>query len=145
DGWLRTGDLGRIDTQGHLHLFGRKKNMVVTEGGKNVYPEDVEGAFQGIPVKEFCIFAAHALWPREPALRERLVLVARLPDGAALDDALVETLRERNRRLPAYKRVHAALAWDRDFPRTASMKVKRTPLAGEVGADPSRSAALRAL
>src|SRR6478736_1229215 len=40
DGWLRTGDLGKFDPQGHLHLSGRKKNMIVTEEGKNIYPED---------------------------------------------------------------------------------------------------------
>ena len=43
DGWLLTGDLGRFDSSGHLQLFGRKKNMIVTEGGKNIYPEDVGG------------------------------------------------------------------------------------------------------
>jgi long-chain acyl-CoA synthetase len=61
DGWLLTGDLGRLDRTGHLQLFGRKKNMIVTAGGKNVYPEDVEFAFEDIPVKEFCIFAANYL------------------------------------------------------------------------------------
>jgi long-chain acyl-CoA synthetase len=47
DGWLLTGDLGRFDTHGHLQLFGRKKNMIVTEGGKNIYPEDIEATFYG--------------------------------------------------------------------------------------------------
>ena len=42
DGWLMTGDLGRFDPTGHLQLFGRKKNMIVTEEGKNIYPEDIE-------------------------------------------------------------------------------------------------------
>ncbi|HEY7617510.1 MAG TPA: AMP-binding protein, partial [Terriglobales bacterium] len=59
DGWLLTGDLGRLDGSGHLQLFGRKKNMIVTEGGKNIYPEDIEGVFEGLPVKEYCIFAAN--------------------------------------------------------------------------------------
>ena len=42
EGWLLTGDQGRFEGHGHLQLFGRKKNMIVTEGGKNIYPEDIE-------------------------------------------------------------------------------------------------------
>src|SRR5947209_5635705 len=53
DGWLLTGDLGRFESGGHLQLFGRKKNMIVTEGGKNIYPEDIEAVFDGLPVKEY--------------------------------------------------------------------------------------------
>ena len=45
DGWFRTGDLGSIDVSGHLKLIGRLKNMIVTDGGKNIYPEDIEAAF----------------------------------------------------------------------------------------------------
>ena len=47
-GSLMTGDLGRFDSTGHLQLFGRKKNMIVTEEGKNIYPEDVETVFEGL-------------------------------------------------------------------------------------------------
>ena len=46
DGWLLTGDLGRFELSNHLQLLGRKKNMIVTEGGKNIYPEDIESAFE---------------------------------------------------------------------------------------------------
>src|SRR5271169_1549163 len=65
EGWLLTGDLGRFDKHGHLQLFGRKKNMIVTEGGKNIYPEDIETVFDGLPVKEYCVFAANYVWPQE--------------------------------------------------------------------------------
>lgn len=46
DGWFKTGDLGWIDSDGYVMLSGRAKNMIVTEGGKNVYPEEIENAFQ---------------------------------------------------------------------------------------------------
>jgi long-chain acyl-CoA synthetase len=46
EGWLKTGDLGRIDEAGYVYLEGRAKNMIVTEGGKNVYPEEIENRFQ---------------------------------------------------------------------------------------------------
>ena len=46
DGWFRTGDLGWIDSENYLYLAGRAKNMIVTEGGKNVFPEEIENAFQ---------------------------------------------------------------------------------------------------
>src|ERR1700675_1808690 len=62
EGWLLTGDVGRFDKSGHLQLFGRKKNMIVTEGGKNIYPEDIETVLEGLPVKKFCVFAANYVW-----------------------------------------------------------------------------------
>ena len=46
DGWFKTGDLGKLDSEGYLYLAGRAKNMIVTEGGKNVFPEEIENAFQ---------------------------------------------------------------------------------------------------
>jgi long-chain acyl-CoA synthetase len=46
DGWLKTGDLGRIDDNNYVYLEGRAKNLIVTEGGKNVYPEEIENRFQ---------------------------------------------------------------------------------------------------
>jgi long-chain acyl-CoA synthetase len=133
DGWLLTGDLGRFDGDGHLQLFGRKKNMIVTEGGKNIYPEDIENAFDGLPVKECCVFAANYLWPAKGLGREMLVLLVRLEQNQEFTGALQEEIVSRNRRLPDFKRVGGYLLCSKDFPRTASMKIKRTVLAEEVG------------
>ena len=139
DGWLLTGDLGRFDGDHHLQLFGRKKNMIVTEGGKNIYPEDIENAFDGLPVKEYCIFAANYVWPAKELGGEMLVVVLRLENGQEFGGELRAELDERNRTLPDFKRVRAYLIWDKDFPRTASMKIKRSELAEEVRRRRNRS------
>jgi len=140
DGWLLTGDLGRLDATGHLQLFGRKKNMIVTEGGKNVYPEDIETVFDGLPAKEYCVFAANYLWPAKALGREMLVLVLRLEQNQEMTEALRNEIVTRNRRLPDFKRVSGYAIWNRDFPRTASMKIKRTVLAEELGKTLDRGA-----
>jgi long-chain acyl-CoA synthetase len=140
DGWLLTGDLGRFDGSGHLQLFGRKKNMIVTEGGKNIYPEDIESAFDGLLVKEYALFAANYIWPIKELGRESLVLVLRMEQNQKFDGKLLEEISIQNRRLPDFKRVGGYLIWEKDFPRTASMKVKRQVLAEEIGKSLEREA-----
>jgi long-chain acyl-CoA synthetase len=140
DGWLLTGDLGRLDSTGHLQLLGRKKNMIVTEEGKNIYPEDIETAFEGLPVKEYCVFAANFLWPAHTMVGEKLVLVVHPEQGQTVAQEVVAEIMERNRRLLNYKRISAYLAWDRDFPLTASLKIKRGELAEQIRQSLDRSA-----
>lgn len=132
DGWLVTGDLGRFDKYGHLQLFGRKKNMIVTEGGKNIYPEDIEAVFDGLPVKEYCVFAANYLWRTKSLGHEMLILLLRLEEKQEFTESLKADIILRNRRLPDFKRVTGYLIFSRDFPRTASMKIKRNVLADEI-------------
>jgi long-chain acyl-CoA synthetase len=145
DGWLMTGDLGRFDSMGHLQLFGRVKNMIVTEEGKNVYPEDIENAFEGLPVKEFCVFAANYIWPERSMLGEKLVIILRLDEGQEFTEQLRQELSKRNNRLLNFKRISGYLLWDADFPRTASMKIKRFALADEIRRRFDRQTALRML
>ncbi|HEY6944332.1 MAG TPA: AMP-binding protein, partial [Candidatus Acidoferrum sp.] len=129
DGWLMTGDLGKFDDRGHLQLSGRKKNMIVTEEGKNIYPEDIENVFEGLPVKEFCVFAANYIWPKRSMSGEQLVLVLHLEPGQSMSNELRREINVRNQRLLNYKRIHGVVLLEEDFPRTASLKVKRNVLA----------------
>jgi long-chain acyl-CoA synthetase len=144
DGWLMTGDLGRLDAFGHLQLFGRKKNMIVTEEGKNIYPEDIENVFEGLPVKEFCVFAANYVWPQRSMMGEQLVLVLHLEPGQSLTEDLRREINARNSRLLNYKRIHGVVLVDDDFPRTASLKIKRNDLAERL-AGMDRAAAIQSL
>lgn len=129
DGWLRTGDLGQFDAQGHLHLSGRKKNMIVTEEGKNIYPEDIESVFETLPLKEFCVFAANYVWPKRSMVGEQLILAIHLENNQQFTDELRNDISHRNSRLLNYKRIHGIVVFSEDFPRTASLKIKRNDLA----------------
>jgi long-chain acyl-CoA synthetase len=93
-------------------------------------------------VKEYCIFAANYVWPKK-ALgkdKEMLVLVLRLEQNQRFDAKLLEEISARNRKLPDFKRVGGYLIWERDFPRTASMKIKRQELAANMAESVERSA-----
>ncbi len=110
--------------------------MIVTAGGKNIYPEDIESAFEGLDCEEMVVFATGYVWPGSEKhgsdlTKEQLVAVVRPKDEAGID-ALLEDLRKRNRSLPDFKRIGGVLEWSEEFPRTASMKVKRAQLAEEL-------------
>jgi long-chain acyl-CoA synthetase len=132
DGWLMTGDLGRLDANGHLQLFGRKRNMIVTAEGKNIYPEDIENVFEGLAVKELCIFAANYLWPQRTMVGEQLVMVLHLEPNQSTSNGVQSQLAELNQKLLPYKRVSSYIVWEEDFPRTASLKIKRGVLAEQI-------------
>lgn len=139
DGWLRTGDLGYLDPAGHLKLVGRARNMIVTEGGKNVYPEDIEATFENVAgVEELCAFAANYIWPTGSMVGEQLVVVVRAKEDADIH-AIVHEITVRNRRLADYKRVHGVVIWEEEFPRTASFKIKRTILGPQIAAAKTRA------
>ena len=141
DGWLMTGDLGSVDEMGHLQLRGRKKNMIVTEEGKNIFPEDIEAAFSGIAsVKEYCVFAANYIWPERTMVGEKLIIVLHAGAGKTIGEDVAAELAERNRRLVNYKRISGYLVWDRDFPITAKLEIKRAALAEQIRESVGREA-----
>ncbi|MBL4849064.1 MAG: AMP-binding protein [Planctomycetes bacterium] len=131
-GWLKTGDLGAFDSTGHLCLVGRKKHMIVTPGGKNVYPEELEAKLTGLDVEELAVLPSHSIWPSAPGEHEGLVLVARPRDSKGWFEEVVR----RNRRLPAYLRLAGVLIRETPFPKTTSLKLKRHELAEELATRP---------
>ena len=125
DGWLHTGDLGRFDPTGHLQLFGRRKNMIVTPEGLNIFPENVEGVFDDLPVEEFCVFAANYIWPQRTMVGEQLVLVLRMKKDQTLDDILRQQIAARNNKLKNYQRIQGVVLTGDEFPRTTGRRLKR--------------------
>jgi long-chain acyl-CoA synthetase len=125
-GWLHTGDIGEIDSEGRLYYKGRKKEMIVTSEGLNVYPQDVEGVLNTMPqVKESAVVAVR----RDGEEQVHAALILR--DAAADPAAIVA---EANRRLESHQRIQSWSVWpEEDFPRTTStMKVKRGEVARRI-------------
>jgi len=150
DGWLRTGDLGELDAQGNLRLRGRKKNVIVTSAGLNIYPEDLESAVRRQPQIHDCVVVplnrqAGAATP--PAAQESaepcavLLLNLAEPDHAK---AAAQAIRAANATLAGFQQIRSWRIWpDPDFPRTSTGKPRQGEIAARavhLGAPTSRSA-----
>src|SRR5215218_5164182 len=123
DGWFRTGDVGEVDPQGRLFIRGRKKEMIVTPEGLNVFPEDVERALNAQPgVKESAVVGASAPGSHTERVQAIVVLA---PGGD-----LAAVVRGANARLQDHQRIRLATAWPgAELPRTeGTKKLKRREL-----------------
>ncbi|HJS50322.1 MAG TPA: AMP-binding protein, partial [Pyrinomonadaceae bacterium] len=135
DGWFRSGDLGRIDKHGHLHIVGRSKDVIVLPSGKNVHPEDLEVHYLRAPeVAELAIVGV-ADTSESRAGAEKLIAVA-VPDFEYLRQAHIANSKEAiryaldnlGRELPEYQRVRDYIVRAEPLPRTATRKIKRFEL-----------------
>ncbi len=130
DGWLRTGDLGKLDEKGNLTLVGRMKDVIIDANGKNVYPDEIEDAYRDPDlVKELCVVGLP-----DGAKGEKVAMLL-VPDWGDGDRAEVRARIEAHVRLvsaklPFAKRVKAWHLFDGELPKTATRKVKR-PLVRE--------------
>jgi long-chain acyl-CoA synthetase len=123
DGWFHTGDIGEFDEKGRLHIRGRKKEMIVTPEGLNVFPEDVERALNATPgVKESAVVGA----PVPGSTSERVQAILVVEPGTEVD----EVVRHANARLADHQKIRAAALWSGgELPRTeGTRKLKRREL-----------------
>ena len=117
DGWLRTGDLGAVDDAGNLYFKGRKKNVIVTPEGMNVYPQDLENALRAQPEVKDCLVLP---LPRGGNAVPGAVLLLR---ESNLDTAGI--ISRANRTLAEYQHIRQWFVWpEDDFPRTSTQKPK---------------------
>jgi long-chain acyl-CoA synthetase len=116
-GWYRTGDIGALDEAGNLYFKGRKKEVIVTPGGTNVYPEDLEAALHMQPeVKDCVVVGIERGGNAEPCA------VVILRSGAKLE----EIVQRANQFLAEYQRMRMWVEWPQeDFPRTSTQKPRR--------------------
>ncbi len=130
DGWLYTGDLGRLDADGRLYITGRKKEMIVLASGKNLYPEEIEAHYREAPViKELCVLGFNR---NDDASGERLHAVI-VPDEQVLQARGVVNVQQlvrfevegRSVHLPPHKRILTYDIWMDPLPRTTTGKIRR--------------------
>ncbi|MDR2020843.1 MAG: AMP-binding protein [Treponema sp.] len=138
DGYLKTGDLGYLDNENYLYLTGRAKNMIVTEGGKNVYPEEIENEFQLFEEIDQILVRGYVL-DKKMKTEGIEALVYPSPDffaapGAAsggapsqeqIRDRIEKIIAEVNQRLLPYQRIERVTVLDTPMEMTTTKKIKR--------------------
>ncbi|MDR2631130.1 MAG: AMP-binding protein [Spirochaetaceae bacterium] len=135
DGYLKTGDLGYLDDENYLYLTGRAKNMIVTGGGKNVYPEEIENEFQLFEEIEQILVRGFVL---DKKLKTEGIeaLVYPNPDffkdqslsKEAIKTRIEEIISEVNQRLLPYQRIEKVTILEEPMEMTTTKKIKRDTL-----------------
>lgn len=131
NGWLHTGDVGYMDKKGFVFLTGRAKNIIVTEGGKNVFPEEVEDHFQlYYDVEQICVLGY--LSDKEKKLESICAIIrpsaectAKYPNKEDMQKHIESIVDAVNKELLPYKRIRKVFVVDEELEQTATKKIKR--------------------
>ncbi|MHC1693510.1 MAG: AMP-binding protein [Sphaerochaetaceae bacterium] len=132
DGFLKTGDLGSLDKENYLYLKGRAKNLIVTEGGKNVYPEEIEDAFQlynevdQVLVRGFIAKKSELAEGIEALIYPNPEYYRQLGyDAGQIRQDLEKIVSEVNRKLSTSKKVGKLTILDKPMAMTSTKKIQR--------------------
>jgi long-chain acyl-CoA synthetase len=121
EGWYGTGDIGALDTDGNLYFKGRKKDVIVTPAGMNIYPEDLETALRRQPEIKDCVVIA---LPRDGNAEPCAVMILQDVDGNP--EPIVQRA---NETLAEYQRMRNWFVWpEQDFPRTSTQKPRTSEI-----------------
>lgn len=132
DGWLHTGDYGYIDADGWVYITGRKKNVIVTKGGKNIFPEEIEYYL----LLDEAISEA-VVYGRDDLGKDDVVCTAIIypnfefmkKNGIVEDEDIFnrvkKTVEAANRKVPSYKKIRRIEIRDKEFIKTTTLKIKR--------------------
>jgi len=125
-GWFRTGDVGALDADGNLFFKGRKKNVIVTPAGMNVFPEDLEGALRKQPEVRDCVVIG-----LERGSNAEPCAVLLMSDPAKAQDVV----KRANASLAEYQQMRSWYVWpEQDFPRTSTQKPRTNLIAAQAQA-----------
>lgn len=129
NGWFNTGDYGRINEKGQLMITGRKKNLIVLDNGKNVFPEEIEGYIMSIPyVLEVIVRGIKNDEGIETGLSAEVVLNEESVKEMGIEnpeESLRKDITDVTKELPMYKRVSKVILRETPFEKTTSNKIKR--------------------
>ncbi len=146
-GWYHTGDLGRFDTDGMLHICGRVKNLIVTPNGKNVYPEEIENQLLKSQYIDEIMVYGHKISPTAEEVyavifpdEENLFVLEKEQNRGPLKAAEVEAVIRREvlqygKDLADYKRIKKFKLREDEFPKTTTRKIKRYVVEPEISTD----------
>ena len=132
DGWFRTGDYGCFDKKGFLYITGRKKNIIISSDGKNIFPEEIEEYLDNLDlVSEVVVVGRNSekthdieivaiVYPEEEECKK-----AGLETKEAIHDAVNAEIIEINKKLATYKHINKLEIRDEPFEKTTTRKIKR--------------------
>jgi long-chain acyl-CoA synthetase len=149
DGWLRTGDIARIDAGGYVWITGRTKFVIVLPSGEKVYPDELEERFaESALVSDICVIGRPAgpkevqicavVCPSPSALKERAEGAGERPTSELVRRWVQEEVDRLQRGLPPYKRIGEVVLTDAPLPRTEIGKVRRGLVTDKAGFDLER-------
>ena len=132
DGWYKTGDIGRFDKDKFLYITGRKKNIIVLNNGKNIYPEELEGHLNKYPeVKEVIVFAEKNDVGQEVSISAEIFADYEYAELMKIEDikkTIEEIVEKENQDLAYYKRITNVIHKETEFEKTTTRKIKRHKL-----------------
>ena len=140
DGWINTGDVGHIDSEGYLYLTGRAKSIIVTDGGKNVFPEEIEDKFQLYDdIEQICIIG----YVKDKALKAEGIRAIIYPSKNVRETMKDDEIQKKmegiisdvNKNLQAYKKISMVTVAKEPLEMTSTKKIKRFVVAKQYKLD----------